>query len=179
MSLVTFVALSFKENIAYRKLKRYTQVKKSARLKTMQEVKTVALVYNVEEVSWKDVTKIIKYFESFGKSVTTLGYLDEKELNHNYTPNYKHMFFCNEQMSFWKLPMPNSIQSFITTPFDYLINLDVKGDMRLQAVSAYSSAQTRIGLHFSKYEFCQDLMIGVDVGTGTELFEHIKENILK
>ena len=145
----------------------------------MSEIRTVALLYNVEEISWKKVSAIIKFLESYGKSVTSLGYFDEKELTHEYTPNFKHMFFCNEQVSFWKLPMTNTLSAFLTTPFDYLINLDVKGDMILQAVSTYSQAKTRLGLQMDDYEFSQDFMIKGDITDGVELFERIKKYIIK
>ena len=171
--------MGIKEKIAYRKLKNFKQHSKIGELKPMAEIRTVALLYNVEEISWKKVSGIIKFLESYGKSVTSLGYLNEKELTHEYTPNYKHMFFCNEQVSFWKLPMPNTLSSFITTEYDYLINLDVKGDMVLQAVSTYSRAKTRIGLLMSDYQFSQDFMIKGEVKNGEDLFERIKRYIIK
>lgn len=170
---------ALKEKIAYRKLRGFKQGKREGSLKPLQEIRTVALLYNVEEMPWKQVRKIIDFFEQHAKSVTTLGYFDEKELNHEYTPNYKHLFFCKEQLSFWKLPMPNTLSRFISTDFDYLINLDVKGELVLQAVSTYSQAKTRIGLHQERFLFSQDFMVKAPAKTGLELFESIKEYVGK
>ena len=171
--------MGIKENIAYRKLRKFKQLNKSASLKPLSQVKTVALLYNVAELKWKQVQQMIKFFEENGKSVTTLGFVNEKELTHEHTPNYKHLFFCKEQLSFWKLPMPNTLSRFITTPFDYMINLDMKEDMVLQAVSTYSQAITRIGLYQEKYQFSQDFMIQAEVNNGTELVEELKKYLVR
>ena len=171
--------MGIKQKIAFNKLKKFKQAKREASLRPLSEIKTIAIVYNVEEISWKSVRKIIKYLEEYGKSVSTLGYFNSKELTHEYTPNYKHMFFCNEQLSFWKIPMPNTLQSFISTDYDYLINLDVKGEMVLQAVSTFSRAKTRIGLHLKEYQFSQDFMIKGGVKDGIELFEQLKKYLNK
>ena len=170
---------AIKEKIAYRKLKGFKQAQRVGSLRPLSEIKTVAILYDVSEMSWKEVRKIIDFFQEHGKSVTTLGYLDEKELTHEYTPNYKHMFFCKEQLSFWKLPMPNTLSRFITTDFDYLINLDVKGNMVLQAVSTYSQAKTRLGMHMDTYLFSQDFMVKTQAKSGTELFDSMKEYVGK
>lgn len=135
----------------------------------------VGLVYNVEEMSWKEVQAVIKYFESYGKSVTTLGFFNEKELTHEYNPNYKHLFFCRQQLSFWGLPMPHTMERFLDTEFDYLINFDLRGQRVLQAISAYSRAMTRIGKYLPDYDFAQDLMVQVDASDGPSFFEHIKK----
>lgn len=169
----------FKEKIAYRKLKGFNQHHKHGSVKPLTEIRTVGMVYNVEEVHWKAIKQMIAFLEERGKSVTTLGYFNEKELNHEYTPNFKHMYFCQEQLSFWKLPMINTLNSFINTEFDYLINLDVKAEMVLQAVSTYSRAKTRIGLYFDQYQFSQDFMIKSSVKGPEDLFEHIKQYIAK
>ena len=160
-------------------LKRHRQKPKSEEFKPLSGIKTVGMVYDVEALSWKTMTQIIRFFESHGKSVTTLGYLDEKELNHNYTPNYKHMFFCKEQVNFWRLPQPATLERFLGTPFDYLINLDVEGSLVLQAVSTYSTAKARIGLYQEPFQFCQDFMIKCEASNGVELIENLKNYIKK
>lgn len=169
----------FKEKIAYRKLKKFRQYPRHGELKPFREIRTIALVYNVEEISWKKIKSIIQFLESNAKSVTTLGYFNDKELTHEYTPNFKHMFFCNEQLNYWKLPMPNTLNSFLATEFDYLINLDVHGEMVLQAVSAYSHAKARLGLYMEDYDFCQDFMVKGDPKDAEELFEQLKPYITK
>jgi hypothetical protein len=159
--------------LALQKLRAGSSLHKPARFKSLSQARTVGLIYNVNKISWKTITKFIHHFESSGKSVTTLGYLNEKELNHNYNPNFKHMFFCQRELNFWKLPKQELLRQFLEKDFDYLINLDVEGELVLQAVSAYSKARTRIGLHLQTYEFCQDFMIKAEAEDSTSLFEHI------
>lgn len=168
-----------KEKIAYRKLKKFKQYPRNGELKPFREIRSIALVYNVDVISWKRVKKIIQFLESHAKSVTTLGYLNEKELSHEYTPNFKHLFFCNEQLNYLKLPMPNTINTFLSTNFDYLINLDVQGEMVLQAVSAYSQAKARLGMYLKDYEFCQDFMVKGEPADAEELFEQLKPYLIK
>ena len=162
---------------AMKKLKSNVGKQTADSFKSLRNARSVGMIYNVEKISWKTVTKFIHHFESLGKSVTTIGFLDQKELNHNYTPNFKHMFFAQEDLDFWKLPKIDSIKGFLGKDYDYLINLDVDGELPLQAISAFSTAKTRIGLHLQAFEFCQDFMIKAEAKDGPELFEHINNYI--
>ena len=60
--------------------------------------------------------KIIHHFESEGKSVYTLGFVDEKDIS-NLLPNYKESYFCKRDLNFWKIPHGDRISKFIQEDF--------------------------------------------------------------
>ena len=82
-------------------------------------------------------------------------------------------FFCKKDLNFWKFPKKKSVQDFVGRDFDYLINLDLNGDMTLQAVSTFSKAKTRIGKWTEPFSFAQDFMLKTTAETEEDLFQEI------
>lgn len=166
----------FQINIGRKSLARHKQNSKSESLKKMSEVREVGVVYDVKKTSDRLLNKVVHYFESEGKAVITLGFLEEKELG-DIVPSYKEEFFCKKDLNFWKLPKKQAVSKFISTEFDYLLNLDMEGRNELQAISTFSVSKTRIGKHFEDYPFAQDFMIKSLAETHEELFNDIKRYI--
>ncbi len=144
--------------------------------KSFSDVRTIGVVYDTDDVSSKYMTKIVHYFESLGKQVTSIGYVDQKEIR-LYLPNYKEEYFCLADLNYWGLPKEEKIGRFIKTDFDYLINLDTAGKIQLQAISAQSVAKVRIGKHMQEFAFAHDFMIKSDADNAEVLFEEIKKHI--
>ena len=175
LQIPTFVLLAdFRIQIGKKSLARHKQRTKLESLKKMNEVREVGVVYDVKKTSAQLLNKVTHYFESEGKTVITIGYLEEKELV-DYTANKKEMYFCIKDLNFWKLPKKQAIASFVSIDFDYLINLDMEGCNELQAISTYSASKTRMGKHFKNYPFAQDFMIKSLAETAEELFNDIKQ----
>jgi hypothetical protein len=166
----------FIKNIAKKLLKKYQQPSKAEALKTLRETQEVGVVYDAKLVSESSLNKVVHYFEAEGKNVITMGYYSEKELG-TFVPNYKEEYFCKKDLNFWGLPKKESIQRFTNKDFDYLVNLDMKGSIQLQAVSVYSKAKTRIGKHIEDYDYAQDFMVKTHAQSHEVLFEEIKKYI--
>ena len=166
----------FQINIGRKSLARYKQSSKYESLKNMSEVQEVGIVYDVKKTSTQLLNKVTHYFEAAGKTVISLGFVEEKELG-DLVPNYKEEYFCKKDLNFWKLPKKQAVTRFISKDFDYLINLDMEGRNELQAISTYSVSKTRIGKHFEDYPFAQDFMIKSLAETHEELFNDIKQYI--
>ncbi len=142
----------------------------------MSEIRQVGVVYDVKKTSTQLLNKVTHYFEAAGKTVISLGFVEEKELG-DLIPNYKEEYFCKKDLNLWKLPKKEAVTKFISSEFDYLINLDMEGRNELQAISTYSVSKTRIGKHFEEYPFAQDFMIKSLAETHEELFNDIKQYI--
>jgi hypothetical protein len=142
----------------------------------MGEVQEVGVVYDVKKTSTRLLNKVMHHFESEGKTVVTLGFVEEKELG-DFVASTKEKYFCLKDLNFWKLPKKPTVSEFISRDFDYLINLDTEGRNELQAISTYSASKTRIGKHYENYPFSQDFMIRSLAETGEELFNDIKQYI--
>ena len=167
---------NFRIQIGKKSLARHKQLHKSESLKKMNEVREVGVVYDVKKTSVQLLNKVTHYFEVEGKIVITLGYLEERQLG-EYVANKKEEYFCKNDLNFWGLPQKQSVTPFISSDFDYLINLDMEGCNVLQAVSTYSVSKTRIGKHFDDYPFAQDFMIKSLAETAEELFKDIQHYI--
>ncbi len=167
---------NFKKDIAKKLLKRHKQISKSEKLLPFATCRKIGLVYDTEVVNPVYLNKMFHYFESEGKKVTTLGFVNNKELG-DYLPNYKEEYFCKKDLNFWQIPKKRAVSKFINTEFDYLINLDVLGNVQLQAISTFSKARTRIGKHLDEFPFSQDFMIKGLAETGQELFREITKYI--
>jgi len=142
----------------------------------MSNVREVGVVYDLKKTSTQLLNKVTHYFEAAGKIVSTIGFIEEKNLG-DLVPNNKEKYFCKKDLNFWKLPKKEVVQKFISKDFDYLINLDMIGRNELQAISTFSNAKTRIGKHFEEYPFSQDFMIKSHAESGEELFNEIKKYI--
>jgi len=166
----------FQINIGRRSLAKHKQSDKSELLKKMSNVREVGVVYDLKKTSTQLLNKVTHYFEAAGKIVSTIGFIEEKNLG-DLVPNNKEKYFCKKDLNFWKLPKKEVVQKFISKDFDYLINLDMIGRNELQAISTFSNAKTRIGKHFEEYPFSQDFMIKSHAESGEELFNEIKKYI--
>ncbi|MEY2924175.1 MAG: hypothetical protein RLZZ337_723 [Bacteroidota bacterium] len=157
-------------------LAKHKQQDKSERLTSFKSIMNVGIVYDAKKISPIFLNRVTGFFEAEGKSVCTLGFVNEKELG-EYLPTLREEFFCKKDLTFWKIPKKDGIHKFITTPFDYLINLDSEGSVELQSISTFSNAKTRIGKYFEEFPFAQDFMVKSLAETEEELFNDITKYI--
>jgi hypothetical protein len=111
--------------------------------------------------------------------VSTLGFVDKKELEGVQISSEKEFYYSQKDLRFWKIPKTNAVSSFIKSNFDYLINLDTSGQLEIQAISVYSNAKVRIGKYFEAFPYSQDLMVKCHASNSEELFKEIKKFIEK
>jgi len=170
------VLTKIQRNIGRRILARTSQADKFERLKKIKYARKIGVVYNMQDMTSEHLHKIIHHFESEGKSVFTLGFVNEKDID-NLLPNYKESYFCNADLNFWKIPHGGRISKFIQEDFDFLINLDLKGAIELQGISTFSVAKTRIGKFFGDFVFAHDLMVKSNSQEAYGLFIDITRHI--
>lgn len=166
---------TFQQNIGKKLLARHKQASKSESLKPLSDVHHIGIVYKVNEQN-KELNNVVHYFESVGKQVVTIGFVDHKELG-EYSSNSKEVYISKKELTFWKLPKRDVVNAFISKEFDYLINLDVNDELILQSISGYSRAKVRVGKHSEEFSFCHDFMVGGDVKTTKELFKEVTKYI--
>ena len=162
---------NFKFKIGVRKLNKHKQKSKSETLVSFDNVREVGVVYGVDQDP-SLLTKIIHHFESEGKNVYSLGFVNHKELG-EFVPGLKELYFCKKDLNIWGIPKHDVVGNFTSRQFDYLINLDLKGKIELQAISAFSEAKTRIGKHINLFQTTQDFMVKSLAETEKELFNDI------
>ncbi len=166
----------FQQNIGKKLLARHKQIAKNEALKSLSNTRDIGVVYDVAKTESRELIKVVNYFESAGKNVITLGYVNAKELG-EYISNYKEEFFCKKDLNFWKFPKKESVKRFTTKNFDFLVNLDCEGQLELQAISTFSAAKTRVGKHIEDFAFAHDFMVKTTADSAEHLFEGIKKYI--
>lgn len=125
-----------------------------------KHAKKIGIVYNALNKAEADVVmKFAAMIESKGKVVNTLGYINRKQLDGEFTPNYRNDYFCNKDLTSMRLPKEMSVKRFISEPYDYLMNLYEQDDFALIGISALSKAKFRIGQYRKEYIECFDLML--------------------
>lgn len=163
---------NLREKIALSLLRKHIQSTKSEQLKSLAHVREVGVVYDVKKTPVQVINRVVHHFESEGKTVQALGFVNEKTLE-GISGSKGESFFCKKDLNFWKFPKKKSVQDFVGRDFDYLINLDLNGDMTLQAVSTFSKAKTRIGKWTEPFSFAQDFMLKTIAETEEDLFQEI------
>jgi len=137
----------------------------------------VGILYNALDGD-KQVLQLAKWFSNHGVKVISLGFVDEKELGSNFSPNYKTDYFCKRNLTRWNLPKEEDINRFVLEPFDYLINLYREPILPLMGVSALSRAKFRIGPYHSEYIHCYDMMLDMESDRIEDYIEDLKNYII-
>ena len=84
---------NIQRNIGRRILARTSQADKFERLTKLKYARKIGIAYNMHDMPSEHLYKIIHHFESEGKSVFTLGFVDEKDID-NLGSNNKESYFC-------------------------------------------------------------------------------------
>ncbi|MCB9246737.1 MAG: hypothetical protein H6606_09950 [Flavobacteriales bacterium] len=123
----------------------------------VEQAKRAGIVYPALQYS-AEAAELTNWLEKRHVKVVTLGYVPEKELGDQYSPNYKSDFFTKRHLGRWNLPRKDEVSRFSLEDFDYLINLYRTAELPLLGVSALSHARFRIGPYLEGYTCCFDMM---------------------
>lgn len=167
---------TLKHTLALALLKRVKQHSKSSELVSLKTARKAGIVYNARKIKSKVLKKEKEFFTNKGIEVFTLGFVDAKDLQ-GYSATYKDAYFCRADLNFWGHVKSDSIKGFLNETFDYLLNLDVDGNLSMQSVSVLSSAKTRFGKQFDTYEFAHDFMVKSHSDTPIDLLKEITHYI--
>lgn len=138
-------------------LKRRLQKQKVNRTPvSYKKAKSIGIIYDALEI---DSQKVVRQYKNrllkHGKSVETLAYYDDKNPHDEETMVY----FNRKNLSWTFNPKGSTVENFINTNFDILIDLHLKPSLPLEYVSALSKANLRVGQFHGDNEHCYDLMI--------------------
>jgi len=137
-----------------------------------KDAKTAAILYPYEAINAKEHKNIQDFFLSWGIEPYFYIFLDEKKEE---TPpsQFKKEYFNQLHLDFWYIPKMDYFAKFTDMPFDYLINLDTKGVLPLQALAFHSKAQTRMAKKLDQWDFCNDFLMDTETQNAYELFNLI------
>ena len=154
---------NIKEKIGKGKLeKKLRNQKRKPSLKNLDEVTSVAILYNADEEA---VHKVIKNYVKFlkeeegVKKILALGYCSLKE-----TPSYLQSklefdYFTKKELNMYFEPSGNAVVNFTEKQFDVLIDLTTDYVLPLRSVLFRSKARLKIGKFGDENEQHYDFMI--------------------
>ncbi|MBQ9473497.1 MAG: hypothetical protein IJU81_03720 [Bacteroidales bacterium] len=146
-----------------RVLKRLTSVKRSRRLTSMEQVKTIALIFTVgSERQWNVLDEYITRMERSGKQVFAVGY-QAKDLQLDYIITHTKCTICHEKDDFniWNIPKEEVILPFAKRKYDLMLDTTAERTFWSLYMSARIAAKIKVshcqhdedGRHKEIYDF--------------------------
>jgi len=151
-------------------------IKRHKMVQNLTTARNIGLVFNLPDQSVLDeVLNLKKYFESNNISVVALGFFPGKEIPQYFTMHNRVSVFDKNQVNWYGKPESAVVDSFTSTEFDILIDLNFEETMPMRWISSLSRAKFRVGaLNYYNNPF--DLIVTVDKSKGLNyLCEQIKQ----
>ncbi len=118
--------------------------------------KSVAMLYSYDSVADADISAFIKFFTDRHIKVKALGFINASEIPQSFFTTVNKSLFCKEDLNWYKRPSSGEINTFITEPFDILIDFSREFLFPLHFIASLSHAAMRVGrmaYSGSPYEF--------------------------
>ncbi|MEY3984488.1 MAG: hypothetical protein RL160_2047 [Bacteroidota bacterium] len=142
---------------------RMLQHKQKRTVVSFPSAKHILLAFSMKQTEQE--LAIIEQFaaqlKEMGKKVTRLiylGKLNRKEVKPGDIAGT--VYISNEDFNLWGMPVSAKSKDILSTPFDYVINLNMESPMQLCSMTACSKASLRIGPYKASDLACYDLMLG-------------------
>ena len=151
-----------KENRGRRKLAKKLKLQhRKPKLKNLDEVMSVAILYSADERLTYDIVKnYVKFLKEEGvKSILVLGYCSLKEIPDYLQPKLEFDYFTKKELNMYLEPSGTAVSNFVATQFDVLIDLTTEFNLPLRNVLFQSKARLKIGKYNESDEQHYDFMI--------------------
>ena len=144
----------------YKFQKEINNFHRERKVMSMKDAKRIGILYNATEPEDFEIVKTyVRKLLSDKKEVTSLGYVDKKELPQNQFAKLGLDFFTRKNLNWYMIPDFPLVTNFINDEFDIIINLNIGECFPLQYISAISKAKYRVGQYDLKNSIYYDLMI--------------------
>lgn len=157
--------------VNYLFLREFRNQKRNFKSVTFDEAKTIGILYNAtSEKNYEIVKQFVKEIRAQQKDVMALGYIDKREIPDMRYAKLGLDFFTRKAVN-WKMkPKHPSVNNFINSDFDILINLNTEKCIPLKYISAMTRAKFKVGRFDKKNILFCDLMIKVGETMGLKDF---------
>lgn len=119
------------------------------------QAQSIGILFDATEPATRALVKsYVEDLQAIGKEVSLMAFLDEP----NQQPNFTFKHFSRKELDWLLRPQGQQVETFINTPFDYLINLYQERKKPLEYISIFSKAHLRVGTYSAEKD-CFDLMI--------------------
>ena len=170
MAFLKDIRTKIGEYLLFRENGRLNRVKS---IINIDSAKTIGIIYPADKQG--DVDLVKKYSDMLrtsGKNVTTLGFMNVKELPLGLNGSMQHQYFSLKELNWYFKPSSIFIESFIKEPFDILMDFDISWQLPVTFICSQSVAKCKAGRYSVKYENLFDVMI--DTGENQNLEYYVK-----
>lgn len=142
----------------------------------LNNAKTIGIVYNATHQENYEIAKeFILKIKTQNNNVSSLGFVDSKEVLDFYRKDEKNHFFSRKNINWYGKPNNPYIKKFIETKFDILINISIINEFPIQYIIALSNAKFKVGKFIEKnayFDFMIDIKEKNDIKLLTEQIYH-------
>ncbi len=113
-----------------------------------------------------------------GRSVTVLGFVNDKEVPGHYLFKKDFIMFCRKMLNWYGKPVAPDVLVFIKCPFDILIDLTMTDHFVFDYITGSSPARFKVGRFREKRAYA-DMMIHLEENTSLEHFIELVSGYLE
>lgn len=149
-----------KSTILNRKLKR---LKREVSFKSLSKCETALILYNCSDSEMeKGVREFARTLKEEGLKVYTLGYFDVKDKKQT-KPNdeLNYLYFDRKEVGYLGQLKNSKQKRLIVQSFDLLIDLNLKNDFVIRAISSLSKSKFKVGIENDYALEVYDLTVNV------------------
>lgn len=128
--------------------KQLSQMRRNQQPVTFEEAQSIGLLFDATELDNRNfVQAYAEQLKKKGKKVKLLAFLNETKQQNQFT--FAH--FSRKEIDWLMRPKGDAVETFVKTPFDYLINLYESGKKPLEYISILSQAHLKVGTYPIKH----------------------------
>lgn len=135
----------------------------------LSQAKTIGISFTVNnQDELEKIRKILKRLAERNIQTYALGYIPVKKPNDYYLSQKSFNFFSDADLDFFLIPKSESVNEFINTKFDILIDFGSEEYFPMNYMINVSKAAFKVGWFGSNKPF--DLMLNIDKKAGVEYY---------
>lgn len=143
-------------------VRKISSKKRNAKSCGLEQAKKIGILYNATHpISFEIIKSFTKVLLEKKIEVSVLGYVQNKNLIDHYLYRKGFDFFTKNNLNWYNKPIGETVENFIKTPFDILINLCLEETFPVQYILALSESKFKVGKYFDEPNY-MDLMINVE-----------------
>lgn len=143
----------------------------------ISQAKKIGILYNATHpISFDIIKNFTKTLTEKKIEVTVLGYVQNKNLIDHYLYRKGFDFFTKANLNWYYKPLSDTVDKFIKSPFDILINLCLEETYPVKYILALSDSKFKVGKFFDEPNY-MDFMI--DIEKEKEAMKELNDEIKK
>ena len=144
---------------------------RNRKLINYSDVRSVGIIFGLMDIeSYYIVHEEALRLQEQQIKVKALGYVRNDNLTRSLMPLLAFDFFYDNSLNWYRKPKALSIDEFVETEFDILIDLNLNGQLPLKFISASSIARIKVGKYEKANENMYDIMIMYEEDSGLKEF---------